>query len=226
MRSLQVMYYFVFFLIFNFTSSLPIKLSVDEDALIAVSEENILRSENVYSKSIENYSVDHKDDDTARLFTRNDDIKMNNSETEQNNKTEKKKNETELNEVMVQNSDVLVVQSSIRPGMEVDSYDIVITIRPGRFFRGVATIYVSITDIETIDNPVIFQISDLDVETVQFAFGGGTNFRSVHFEEDDEEGTLTIEPPTTSSMYTFIITYNGHLDFPGNGIYRGEILDE
>ncbi|CAH2217442.1 jg25470, partial [Pararge aegeria aegeria] len=152
-----------------------------------------------------------------------DQINIFNDSEKQRNKTEQTR---QVNEDITTNVDNLEVQSSIRPGMVVDRY--IIEIRPvcESTFEGTATIHVSITNKTTIGDPIVFQIDDLTIESIRFSVAGGIPNLRPRFYPEPDDGVLIIIPSINATLYTFRIEYTGLLDVVGNGIYRGENIDE
>lgn len=126
----------------------------------------------------------------------------------------------EINETLVRNTNLLL-RNNVRPGMIVTSY--AIEIEPniaGGTFSGRAIAQVILTDIATIEDPIMFQAIDLNVVSVLFAIGGGATFRPAEFFVIDDEGLLEIQSEL-ASLYTFIIEYEGQLNQNGQGLYLG-----
>ncbi|XP_063824400.1 membrane alanyl aminopeptidase-like [Ostrinia nubilalis] len=116
-------------------------------------------------------------------------------------------------------SDRALARASVRPGMVVQSY--AVQLEPNEangVFSGSVVIVVNIIDAATREDDILFHISDLDVTSVVFAVGGGTNFMEANFFEDD--GLLVIQTGVMATLYSFVIEFNGNLD-PGFGLYSG-----
>lgn len=125
----------------------------------------------------------------------------------------------QTNESSVKNINPLL-RNSFRPGMVVNSYvvDITPNVAAGTF-SGRLIAQVSINDLTTIEEPIMFQVGDdLSIASVVFSIGGGTTYREAEFFVD--EGILEIMSEV-ASLYTYIIEYEGRINQNGNGLYMG-----
>lgn len=113
------------------------------------------------------------------------------------------------------------LRNQIRPGMVVTNY--IIEIDPhvdGGTFSGRLTTDVSI-DRASVEDPVMFYVRDLDIDSVTYALVGGTIFRDADFSVDEDEGTLEIDTGQEATVYKFIIEYTGSLEVAGQALYAG-----
>ncbi|KOB74750.1 Aminopeptidase N-11 [Operophtera brumata] len=117
----------------------------------------------------------------------------------------------------------LTMRNQIRPGMHVTSYSIEITPNVNDdTFSGRLTVQVNIIDLTTREDPVMFYVRDLDIDSVVYSLVGGTNFAPVaDFDVDEDDGILEIETGVEATLYTFVIEYRGTLLVPGQGLYTG-----
>ncbi|CAH0407482.1 unnamed protein product [Chilo suppressalis] len=120
--------------------------------------------------------------------------------------------------VNVSARDERLSRSSLRPGMQVRSYAIEIEpdIDSGTF-TGTVLINALIIDQATISDPILFHVEDLDVNSVEVAIGGSTQYNDANFEVVDGELRIT---DLSRSTYWFRISYEGNLD-PTAGLFVG-----
>lgn len=138
-----------------------------------------------------------------------------------------------VNNVIIQSEELIDVsnrstlRNTIRPGMLVTNY--VIEIEPDRLsgtFSAVAMIQVSITDLNTREDPVIFHAKDLNIRSVQFSLIGGSILYNADFDMDDDDGLLEIETGLEATLYTFVISYSGSLEIGGRALWTGYYDDK
>lgn len=153
--------------------------------------------------------------------------KVNSELTDAINKTDVVKvvNEgpTNTNYVVYAVQSNITMRNQIRPGMQVISYSVEITSNTNDdTFSGRLTVQVNIMDSTTREDPVMFYVRELDIDSVVYSLVGGLVFVPVlNFDVDEEDGILEIETGIEATLYTFVIEYRGSLSVPGQGLYAG-----
>ncbi|CAB3260804.1 unnamed protein product [Arctia plantaginis] len=85
---------------------------------------------------------------------------------------------------------------------------------------GRAIIDVTITDIDTRDQPIRLHRRNLEIDSITFTLGGTSVF-DARFEDGEEDDILIIFTDQISLTYTFYIEYRGSLAMAGRAFYVG-----
>lgn len=119
-----------------------------------------------------------------------------------------------------------VFMNQIRPGMTVTDYKVAIEADVDAIkFSGTAEITVAITDFDTREDPVLFYVDELTINSVMFSILGGSNTHDADFSINDDD-FLEIDPGIPAISYTFTIEYTGSLEKAGKGLYVGHYGDK
>lgn len=111
------------------------------------------------------------------------------------------------------------ILKQIRPGQEVDGYEVKITF-DGDTFHG--EVLIDVTPASREDS-IVLHIEDLEVHEVLIDLNSVDNAESADF--DINNGRLVIEPNNEGSSYVIIIKYSGEIRNLGHGIVQREFND-
>lgn len=112
-------------------------------------------------------------------------------------------------------------RNSVRPGMAVTRYNIVLEphVESGTF-SGLAEIDLIVTDADTREDEILLHSVDLNINSVTFSISGGTAINVADFTVEDDDGLLSITTNRIATTYRFFIEYTGNM-IPGFGLYSG-----
>lgn len=125
-------------------------------------------------------------------------------------------------EVPVNATRDFMFRQNIRPGQQVRSYALEITINGDRF-EGRAVLDVVLTP-DTREDDIILHIDGLSIKSVKTGVFSAANAIDADFDIDDQE--LSISPANVGSSYFVVIEYDAPLAIGGFGLHLGRYNQE
>lgn len=118
------------------------------------------------------------------------------------------------------------LRNTIRPGIVVNNYAVEITpnVNSGTF-AGRLVAQVAVTDQSTREDEIKFHVSDLNINSVTFSIASGSTLYNADYFINDDDGLLEISTNFESTLYTFIIEYQGVMGVSATGLFMNTFSD-